>query len=354
MSSSVSKKRESGIELLRVISMILIICYHFVCFRFKTFGSLGLFSLSNFVMSFFWSGGKYGVILFGLITGYFMINSKISLKKIVKMELQVLFYSISIMILFIILGGKTVTNRELLLFLFPTSRKMYWFFSGYFVLYLAMPFLNNILLKLKKKWFLLLLGILTIIFIVVPSVMLNTKFFDDSIYLIFYYIVGSYIRLYMNNVKGKKWFLIVGCIFYISIIGSTFYIQYLSRFNYYLLGYMYYFTQIYSTLGFASAFCIFIFFKNLKLKENRFINWLGSVSFGVYLFHEHTYMRKFLWFRVFDVNLIMNSPYFMPITFCMAICIYILGGLFEWGRKFIFKNISIFCLRGKELLLNNS
>lgn len=353
MSSSVNKKRESGIELLRVISMILIICYHFVCFRFKTYGSLGLFSLSNFVMSFFWGGGKYGVILFGLITGYFMINSNISFKKIMKLELQVLFYSISIMLLFILFGGKTVTTKELMLFLFPTSRKMYWFFSGYFVLYLAIPFLNFVLLKLKKKWFLLLLGILTIIFIVVPSMMISTKFFDESIYLIFYYIVGSYIRLFMNNVRGKKRFLVIGCIFYLAIIASTFYIQYLSRFNYYLLGYMYYFTQIYSTLSFASAVCIFIFFKNLNLKEIPLINWLGSVSFGVYLFHEHTYMRKFLWFKVFDVNLIMNSPYFMPITFCMAICIFILGGLFECGRQFIFRKIEKFYLTGKKFILKN-
>ena len=101
MSSTIKAKRQTSIELLRVISTLLIIGYHFVCFRYKNFGALGLVNLNNFIMSFLWAGGKFGVVLFGLITGYFMINSHFSLKKILKLELQVLFYTISIMFLFV-------------------------------------------------------------------------------------------------------------------------------------------------------------------------------------------------------------------------------------------------------------
>ena len=352
MKNIVSVKRESSIELLRVISMLLIICHHFVCFRYKSFGSLGLVTLNNFMMSFFWNGGKYGVVLFSLITGYFMINSKVSLKKIIKLELQILFYTISIMLLFVILKGRVVTEREIELFFSPALEKTYWFYTSYLMLNLFIPIINFILLKLNKKQFIVLLGILFCLFVGVPTMFIHLNFFKEGIYLFFYYIVGAFIRLYMDNRKEKKLFLVGGIVFYLFIIFSTFGVQYLSKFNSILLGNMYYFTKISSALVFMSAVCLFMFFKNIKLKESKFINWLGSVSFGVYLFHEHPYMRNFLWFELFDVNLYTNTIFFGVKGICIVCAIFIVGGLYETVRQFLFKLISNMYLKGKKYLLS--
>ena len=349
MSSNSSVKRKSGIELLRIVSMILIILYHFVCFGFKNIGSLNIFSVNNFLLSFFWAGGKYGVSLFGLITGYFMIKSHVSFKKIVKLELQVLFYSISIMFLFFILGKKELSADTLSTYFFPNYHQLYWFFSSYFLLYLLIPLLNFIFLRLKKEYFLLILGILVAIFILIPSFNLMVNF-KDGIYLFFYYIVGAYIRLFMEEVKSKKIFLFFGILFYFLIIGSTFVIQYLSHFNGILLDYIYSFTRLGSFLSFTSAIFLFLFFKDLELKNSGWINRLAGVCFGVYLFHEHDYMREFLWGELFDVNLFIGSPYFIFYSMFVVGIIFIIGGIFEMIRCLIGKIIHYLYLDFKEFL----
>ena len=67
-------KRESNFELLRIVSMLFIVAAHFSLYNDFDGGML----LGNqFIYSFFRCGGKLGVFLFLLITGYFMINSNI-------------------------------------------------------------------------------------------------------------------------------------------------------------------------------------------------------------------------------------------------------------------------------------
>lgn len=349
MSSSIDVKRKSGIELLRIISMILIVLYHFVCFRFKDMGSLDIFSFNNFLLSFFWAGGKYGVILFGIITGYFMIKSKVCLKKIVKLEFQVLFYSVSIMFLFFILGKKELSSDTLSTYFFPNYNRLYWFFSSYFLLYLFIPIFNFILLRLRKGYFLVLLGILFGVFIFIPSFNLMVNL-NDGIYLFFYYIVGAYIRLFMDELENKKVFLSLGVLFYFLIIISTFVIQYLSNFNEILLGYVYSFTKLGSVLSFTSAIFLFMFFKDLNLKNSGWINRVSGVCFGVYLFHEHNYMREFLWFELFDVNLFLGSPYFIFYAMFVVGVIFIVGGIFEMIRCLIGKSFHYLYLDFKEFL----
>ena len=92
--SSIERKREVNFELLRAVSMVLIIVHHFVVYTYRSCGSLGLLQLNNFVLSLFWAGGKFGVVLYAMITGYFMIHSRIRIKKVLRLELQVLFYTI--------------------------------------------------------------------------------------------------------------------------------------------------------------------------------------------------------------------------------------------------------------------
>lgn len=338
--SMVRKGREMNFELLRAVSTFLIIIHHFVVYMYRSCGSLGLFQLNNFVLSLFWAGGKFCVVLYAMITGYFMINSHIRLKKVLKLELQVLFYSISLALLFVIFDGVTVTSNEWKSFLFPTYTKIYWFISSYFFLYLSIPWLNKILLKIKREWYLAILGIMFAVLIMVPSIVIYFDGFPEWMYLFFYYMIGGYIGLYLKNLGGKKRFLFGFAVVYSSIVLSSIFIQYLSSFNKYLVGYMYSFTRINSILIFISAICLFLFFKNLKVGESRFVSWLGSVSFGIYLFHEHPYVRNFLWNHLFNMNLLLNNPYFFLFGVFISIVVFMIGEIYDWIRQVIFKYFS--------------
>lgn len=80
VSDTLKLERESKFELLRIVSMIAIIVCHLAENNNYLLAD-SVFTISDFIHSFFSCCGQLGVILFVLITGYFMINSKIKLKK---------------------------------------------------------------------------------------------------------------------------------------------------------------------------------------------------------------------------------------------------------------------------------
>ena len=131
--NKVVKKRESNFELLRIVSMLFIILHHFVYYSDYQIGQV--VNLNDFVLIFFKSGGKLGVILFVMITGYYKIKSKESkYSKLVGLELQVLFYSLGIFIFVMIFGNRAFLWTEFSKLLLPNVSKTYWFFSSYFIL----------------------------------------------------------------------------------------------------------------------------------------------------------------------------------------------------------------------------
>ena len=89
------KLRRSNLELYRIIVMMLIVAHHFVVNSGlmyiiteepATSKSLYLWLLGMW--------GKTGINCFVLITGYFMCRSNITLRKFLKLFLEVIFYNI--------------------------------------------------------------------------------------------------------------------------------------------------------------------------------------------------------------------------------------------------------------------
>ena len=72
--------------------------------------------------------GNIGVILFTLISGYFMIDTpKIKLKKVLRLILQIEFYSVIIYIVCCILGEETFSIINFFKVFLPITFKEYWF-----------------------------------------------------------------------------------------------------------------------------------------------------------------------------------------------------------------------------------
>ncbi len=78
------RHRQSNIELLRIISMILIVAHHFSVHGGFDFSSTS-FSVNRLYIQFLAMGGKIGVDIFVIISGYFLITSnKINIAKVLK------------------------------------------------------------------------------------------------------------------------------------------------------------------------------------------------------------------------------------------------------------------------------
>lgn len=225
------KKRESNFELLRILSMMMIIAHHYsVHGHFEiTYG----ISLRNMIIDFLALGGKIGVILYIFITGYHMIHSQIKLKKLFKLEAQILFYSVLFAFLFYIFPDRSIgflSIENIRQSFFPILSYTYWFATIYMVLYLFVPYINKLLLSLSQKEFIKFLTLGFFVCTLIPTFSNATLGIDMVICFIYFYSIGSYLRLYPIFVQQKKLFILT-FLSYLFLFFTTIFFQALSAYD---------------------------------------------------------------------------------------------------------------------------
>lgn len=121
-SVSITQKtpRESGLELYRIIAMLLIVAHHYVV----NSGLLDVMYESPLegkavFMFLFGMWGKTGINCFVLITGYFMCTSRITIRKFLKLLLVVYFYRIVIYVALSMAGYNDVSLSGIVKLLLP-------------------------------------------------------------------------------------------------------------------------------------------------------------------------------------------------------------------------------------------
>ena len=156
------QKRNIGLDILRIISMMMIIALHILGKgKFITNSkNTDLWQLAYIIEMFC----IVAVNCYVLITGYFSIDSKFKWKKVLKIWGLVLFYSISIYLVLILIGVRQFNTSECIKAFFPILTKEYWFVNCYLLLYILSPFLNKFIKSLEKKEFQRLLVILLVVF----------------------------------------------------------------------------------------------------------------------------------------------------------------------------------------------
>ena len=172
--------RESGIELFRILSMLVIVAHHYVV-------NSGLSSLifeqdalslnSIFLLILGW-GGKTGINCFLLITGYFMCTSSISLKKSLKLFLWVMFYKIIFYLVFTLTGYEAFTIKGLIKGFYPFVRIHDGFGSAFLLFYLFIPFLNLFIEKISKKQLQHFLLLTLFVYTIMGSTIITTVMFN--------------------------------------------------------------------------------------------------------------------------------------------------------------------------------
>lgn len=91
------KTRSSNIELLRIITMLVIVAHHYVVN--SGIGDIVLnnsaINIKNTFYLIIGGWGKTGINCFVLITGYFMCKSRITIRKFLKLVFEVEFETVS-------------------------------------------------------------------------------------------------------------------------------------------------------------------------------------------------------------------------------------------------------------------
>lgn len=290
----VEKKRDSNLELYRILLMIAIIAHHYVV-NSGLFDVLSSEPASIKSLSFYWLGmwGKTGINCFVLITGYFMCKSQITLKKFLKLLFEIEFYIILIFCFFKAIGYGQLTIIDLikqqLLYLSINDG----FVSCFLFFYLLIPFLNILVKGLNQKLHLLLIGLCLFIFTILGTIPKVDVVMNYVEWFCVLYLVASYIRIYGFPVALStiQW----GGVSFLAIVVSMISVAALKI--YMPKMYQYYFVSDSNhIMAFLVAVCLFMFFKSIRIPYCKWINIIAESIFGVLLIHANSdTMRQWLW-----------------------------------------------------------
>lgn len=349
------KNRLTNFEILRIISMIMIILHHYSVHG----GILEItsYGINKYIAVFCYSLGKIGVNIFFLISGYFLINSKFKISKVIKLIMQVLEYSIPLTIVFMCFN-KEIAIKKLLKSIIIIFYNHYWFINTYIIIYLLMPFFNKFIKIIKKEQFLIIIFILVSILVILPNLKLNSAFYGQLQWGIFMYFIGAYIKLYAYEERKKHIKIIktlqdlnfIICIIFLVYIFVLFLFTYYSSFkDNEVFKKIDKLIDMNSIFPFILSILIFIKFSKIKMKNNKVINFFGGTSFGVYLFHDCIY-KKTIWNNILCTQkLYYANPILLVLHIIIStIFIYLLGSIYEIGRRKIFENKKIFLPRVKK------
>ena len=148
------RKRQAGIELLRMVAMMMIVTMHFLANSGNLLepgkpsdvsAVLGTI-LENFCLA--------AVNAYVFISGYFGYQGTFQVKRVLRFLCQIWFYSLLVPLVLMGLGISTGFRNGIygiLPYLFPIETEHYWFATSFLLLMLLMPFLNLAAQHLPKK-----------------------------------------------------------------------------------------------------------------------------------------------------------------------------------------------------------
>lgn len=338
-------KRKSNMELLRIVSILLIIAFHYVYKGGFNFGNY--LSLNKLIVKIFWMFGELGVNLFILITGYFMINGQFKLNKLITLIGQVLFYYLLTVFFAIKIGFYEISSlKELFLTFFPITLNKYWFITAYIIIYILSPYFNTLAKSMTKSTYKKFLLILLFLYSFIPTffgVFYNTTesllYYNRLIWLIIIYFIGGYIKLYsLPIIKEKKKAIILSTISFSILILSILIIE---KFDYYFsiigikdVAYFWTPNNIPMVLLSLGVFGIFL---NLKVPNNNIINKVATTTLGIYLLHDGV-LAYWFWNDVFKNASHQNSPILILYILGTSMIIFTLGMLIDLFRQLIEKH----------------
>ena len=347
------KKRNAGIDLIRIVAMIGIVYTH-ILYQGRgilTYPKYRTRILSSYTYI-FWHNNAYALI--SGIVGY--KSTKYS--NLLYLWLCVVFFSLIIRFYYLIFRKNAKLEDKLKDF-FPAISGSYWYFTAYFVMFLFLPAINKGIQHLSKPEFkLLVMGIYGIL--ISWQTLMNNK--EDhfqmnkgisSLWLLCLYIIGAYIGKYNIVYTGIKRYILI-------VIYLTIFIFLCTLFNKYSY-------TVVSNTGNNNPILIYIikkllpddinniykatlslsvtlFFLQLKYNEylSKIISFLGPLTFGVYLIHlnpnvVNNYLSNIL--NGESRNLTENEVIRMFIL--KVIKIFVVCIIFEYLRYLLFNILKI-------------
>lgn len=334
-----SSQRNSAIDLLKVASIYVIILHHYALYGGWHFAPG--FALNKLSAQTLLIGGKLGVDIFVMITGYFLIKSHAKVRSLVSVWLDTTL--ICLLMYLVVVGLHLTTVRfsitGLIESLFPVLFVRYWFVTAYTLLFMVIPLLNAWFNRISSKGQLKVLGVMFGVLAIVPLFYYEKGMtFNFPIWFVFLYLVGAFLRLnqkQINQIASRKiWGWLVGLV--LVSIGINAGLQVVLAGNGFLarllrvLGWTenIFYTRDASPLMLLLAVAIFALVMRVHMSTKPGLQFLSRAAFGVYLLQSAPYFSTgYLWPTLVNARRFSGGALIIGYGILVALAIFIIGAL---------------------------
>ena len=310
----VHRSRNSSIELLKIIAILLIVTSHVV----QTLGKNGSIytpligygldlksateDIQILIISMLRYTGIIGNTIFFVCSAWFLLESNnVNKKKILMMLSDIWIISIILLTITLLLTKGQIHPNLITFSLFPITFENNWYLTCYIIFYAIHPFLNKIIYESKQRSLLRITGSMIIMYLVIAFIglLLNqltgsgTSFWCTRfmMFIVTYFII-AYMKLYLpdlaNDMKTNLILFIVGFIGTFGIVYVTNVIQ----LNIGLWGKpLLIWNKPNNPFIIMMIIGLFNLARNVEF-HNKIINYISSLSLYIYIIHENRVLRS--------------------------------------------------------------
>ncbi len=344
---AVKKSRQSNLELLRILSMLLVMLVHYLPLRMPTNVAMAdnhpIKALFNLELH---SAGIICVHCFILISGYFGIKS--CLQSFLSLIFQIAFWTVSgyLIARFLIAPYYAVAQSyefsDFILAMWHQYQSR-WFVSAYVTLYIISPVINRFIEYSNEKQLLNFILVFYLYSTVYGYFIKSMEFATglSAISLMGLYLVGAWLR--KSSVKIVMWnkkYDMIGFIVCTLILTLVSFVMLRMGITVSIYGYL-------NPIVIIESMFLFQFFRKCQFGYIHWINYFAAGAFSAFLLHCHPYLSNYcneLWKcidRTFDYSMI-----YVGLSFVL---LYITSVLIDKIRLFLWN--SMMCAK---YLINNT
>lgn len=336
--------RNYGIDILRIASIVGVVFLHVL-------GHGGILnselSSTGYAVAWLFEILAYPAVnCFVLVSGYVGYRGETvfpKIKNLVSLLLTVVFYSVSLCLVFMLVGCEPFGLGSIAKSFFPTIFNGYWFFTAYFGMFLLSPLLNLLVFKSNSKHsfvFLVVFSMFSIISTVCDTFSLLNGY--HLLWFVFMYLIGAIIKKYnLNNLFSKKvWFCVTLFAFIITWLSKILLhfsdIPFLDNHSGTLVKYV-------SPTIVLMAIGLLNWFSKINCPRSLapVITFFASSAFSVYLIHDNYYVRTYI---ISKIHTLIGNYHFVWLTLSIigsVAAIFLTCTFIDKIRILLFKIIKI-------------
>lgn len=302
-----SSKRNSNIELLKLLAMFLIVIGHVVGSlttksavypNYLYFDTTNQGILINVLLEILGTLGRRANVVFFVCSAWFLVGkTNWKVKRAITMVFDI--WTVNVIIMLVLKGiGLPISGKEVLKSLFPTLFNLNWYLSSYVIFMFIYPILNRLYLRMKRTSMTIWVAIFTLLnlFCSLKGMTMEPFRYVIVSFVYFYTIVFWFKKYIYNSFRNGTVLMLlgVGCeLVYHFLIGQIKAgIITSNLLNPHV-------NTLYSIPYLLFAMGIFLVFYGRESNYHHKINYFASLTMLVYLIHENhlvrAYVRPLVW-----------------------------------------------------------